>query len=219
MRWQGRRNGGAGEADEPTLIAQSQRGDVAAFNTLVERHQEAAYSLALRMLGEPETAADVTQDAFVSAFRAISSFRGATFRPWLLRIVSNGCYDQFRARGRRPTTSLEAVVEGDAADEPGGAVLPGVLTDERWDPEQAALRAELLDVIQAALLELPPEQRLALVLSDVQGMAYEEIAQVMQTSLGTVKSRIARGRGHMRDLLRAHGELLPRPYRRANEGG
>jgi RNA polymerase sigma-70 factor (ECF subfamily) len=218
MRWQDRGNGGASAADEPTLIARSQRGDTAAFNVLVERYQESAYSLALRMLGEPETAADVTQEAFVAAFRAIGSFRGASFRPWLLRIVSNGCYDHFRARGRRPTTSLEVMVAGDAADEFGGAALPGVLTDERWDPEQTALRAELLDVIQAALLELPPEQRLALVLSDVQGMAYEEISQVMQTSLGTVKSRIARARGHMRDLLRARGELLPSQYRRGNEG-
>jgi RNA polymerase sigma-70 factor (ECF subfamily) len=217
MRWPGRLSGDAGDADELTLITRSQRGDVAAFNALVERHQEVAYSLALRMLGEPETAADVTQDAFVSAFRAIGSFRGAAFRSWLLRIVSNGCYDQFRARGRRPSTSLEALVEGDTAEESGGAALLGVLTDERWDPEQAALRAELLEVIQTALLELVPEQRLALILSDVQGMAYEEIAQVMQTSLGTVKSRLARARGHMRDLLRAHGELLPRAYRRAHE--
>jgi RNA polymerase sigma-70 factor (ECF subfamily) len=218
MRWPGRRNGDAGDADELALIARSQHGDVAAFNALVERHQEVAYSLALRMLGEPETAADVTQDAFVSAFRAIGSFRGAAFRAWLLRIVSNGCYDQFRARGRRPSISLEALVESDAAEESGGAVLLGVLADERWDPEQTALRAELLEVIQTAMLELVPEQRLALILSDVQGMAYEEIAQVMQTSLGTVKSRLARARGHMRDLLRAHGELLPRAYRRANEG-
>jgi RNA polymerase sigma-70 factor, ECF subfamily len=219
MGWQWRRSSSAGEADEQALIVRSQRGEVAAFNALVERYQEAAYALALRMLGEPEAAADITQDAFLAAFRAIGGFRGASLRAWLLRIVSNGCYDLWRARGRRPTTSLDALVDGEGTDEASGGAQPGALVDERWDPVQTALRAELVDVIQTTLLRLPAEQRLALILSDVQGMTYDEIAEVMQTSLGTVKSRIARGRGHMRDLLQAHGELLPNAYRRAKEDG
>jgi RNA polymerase sigma-70 factor (ECF subfamily) len=216
MHWPGRAHEAAGDADERLLIGRSQRGDVSAFNCLVERHQDAAYAVALRMLGEPEAAADVTQDAFFSAFRSIASFRGSSFRPWLLRIVCNACYDQWRARGRRPTTSLDALVDGDAETDGGGAP-PASMMDERWDPERAALRAELVELLQQALLELTPEQRMAVVLSDVQGMSYEEIAEIMGTSLGTVKSRISRGRGHMRDLLRAHGELLPAAFRRANE--
>src|SRR5258707_838099 len=91
--------------------------------------------------------------------------------------------------------------------------------DDRWNPEATALRGELIELISRALLQLPPEQRLAVVLSDVQGLAYDEIAEVMQTSLGTVKSRIARGRSHLRDLLRTHPELLPSTYRRASEMG
>ncbi|HEV7126036.1 MAG TPA: sigma-70 family RNA polymerase sigma factor [Ktedonobacterales bacterium] len=204
-------------ADEPTLIGRSQRGDVPAFNCLVELHQQSAYSLALRMLGEPEAAADVTQDAFISAFRAIASFRGTSFRAWLLRIVTNACYDYWRARGRHPSTSLDALLEPDPETEATAGPLPAALIEEQREPERIALRAELVEAIQAALLRLPPEQRLALILSDVQGLAYEEIAQVMQTSLGTVKSRISRARGHMRDLLQTQAELLPAPYRRSEQ--
>lgn len=217
MWGQGRRAGSAGDADERALVARSQRGDVPAFNQLVELHQESAYALALRMLGDPEAAADVTQDAFLSAFRAIGSFRGASFRAWLLRIVSNACYDTWRARTRRPATSLEGLIEGDGSEDSSSAAVPAAMMDERWEPERAVLRVEVVEAIQRALLELPEEQRLALILSDVQGLAYEEIAEVMQTSLGTVKSRISRARGHMRDLLRAKGELLPQMYRRAQE--
>jgi RNA polymerase sigma-70 factor (ECF subfamily) len=206
------------EGDEQLLVARSQRGDVPAFNQLVERYQDSAYGLALRMLGDPELAADVTQDAFMSAFRAVERFRGGSFRAWLLRIVSNACYDQWRAARRHPTTSLELV----AGDDHGEAAHPephDSFIDDRWNPEAAALRGELIELIARALLQLPPEQRLAVVLSDVQGLAYDEIAEVMQTSLGTVKSRIARGRSHLRDLLRTHPELLPSTYRRASEMG
>src|SRR5579859_6357591 len=180
--------------DEPALIASSQHGDVHAFNCLVERYQQTAYTLALRMLGDPDTAADITQDAFLSAYRAIGRFRGISFRAWLLRIVSNACYDYWRARGRHPIASLEAITERDPDDDTAGGPMPAALVEEERDPERVALRAELVEAIQAALLSLPAEQRLAVVLSDVQGFAYEEIAQITQTSLGTVKSRISRAR-------------------------
>lgn len=197
---------------ESGLIARSQKGDTRAFNQLVEMHQSGAYALALRMLGDPEAAADVTQDAFFSAFRAISSFKGASFRAWLLRIVSNGCYDYWRAQGRHPATSLEAALEddrdGDAAGQGSDVRLPKAMIDPSWDPERVALKAEMIEQIQAALLQLSPEQRLAVILSDVQGMPYEEIARVMNTSLGTVKSRIARARTHLRGILMRQGELF-----------
>ena len=202
--------------DEARLIARSREGDVAAFNCLVERYQDAGYSLALRMLGSADAAADVTQDAFLSAFRAIGGFRGSAFRPWLLRIVANGCYDVFRDRGRHPTASLDAMLHPPEGDVPGYMPIAS-LADEHGDPERAVLRAEVIEVIHAALLALGPEQRLAVVLSDVQGLSYEEVADVMQTSLGTVKSRISRGRAHLRDLLRAHPELLPAVERRGSD--
>ncbi|MGH2514278.1 MAG: RNA polymerase sigma factor [Ktedonobacterales bacterium] len=196
---------------ESGLIVRSQKGDTRAFNSLVETHQSSAYALALRMLGDPEAAADVTQDAFFSAFRSIGTFKGASFRAWLLRIVSNGCYDYWRERKRRPATSLEAALEdergGDTTGSGSDAHLPKAMIDPSWDPERAALRAEQIEQIQTALLHLPPEQRLAVILSDIQGMPYDEIARIMNTSLGTVKSRISRARTHLRGILLRQGEL------------
>jgi RNA polymerase sigma-70 factor (ECF subfamily) len=213
--------GGDGSGDESALIASCRRGDLNAFNLLVERHQAGAYAVALRMLGDPDTAADVTQDAFFSAFRAIGSFKGTSFKAWLYRIVSNGCFDYFRTQARRPATSLEEVLEGEPNSESGaaGARLPQSLIDASWDPERAALRAEMIERIEAALLRLVPEQRLAVILSDLQGMSYDEIAAVMGTSLGTVKSRIARARGHLRDLLLREGELFGQQRRPGNWTG
>lgn len=202
---------------ELALVVRSQRGDRVAFNRLVELHQSGAYALALRMLGDRDLAADITQDAFISAFRGIGAFRGASFKPWLLRIVSNGCLDHFRAHARHPAISLEAALDAsdeDGRDRPPDGRLAAALSDTVWDPEAVALRSEVVDHIQRALLSLQPEQRLALILSDVQGLPYEEIANVMGTSLGTVKSRIARARGHMRDTLLRKPELFgrsPRP--------
>ncbi|MGZ3639685.1 MAG: sigma-70 family RNA polymerase sigma factor [Ktedonobacterales bacterium] len=198
-------------AVEQELVAKSQRGDRDAFNRLVERHQAGAYAVALRMLGDPDVAADVTQDAFFSAYRALGSFKGTSFRAWLFRIVSNGCYDYWRTQKRRPSTSLEATLEGERegdVSQGGDAHVPTAMIDASADPERLALRAEMIEHIEKALLKLPPEQRLALILSDIQGLSYDEIARVMETSLGTVKSRIARGRGHLRDLLARQGELF-----------
>src|SRR5579883_2063627 len=167
-------DGAAERERELALVRKSQRGDRAAFNQLVELHQGGAYALALRMLGDPDLAADVTQDAFFSAFRAIGSFHGSSFRAWLLRIVSNGCFDQFRAPKRRPGSSLDALLEG-APDGVGGVAgggagdvsgvagesLAQALSDPTYDPERMALRAEQIEAIQAALLRLGAEHRLA----------------------------------------------------------
>lgn len=201
---------------ERTLIARGQEGDRAAFNALVEKYQSAAYALALRMLGDPDTAADVTQEAFFSAYRALATFHGSSFRAWLLRIVSNGCYDVFRARGRQPVTSLEAMLEHDDTSS-SDSRLPTTMVDPSWSPEETALRGETISTIEAALLLLPPEQRLAVVLCDIQGMAYEEVARIMETPLGTVKSRIARARAQLRTLLTRGGELSPPAQRQDAE--
>jgi RNA polymerase sigma-70 factor (ECF subfamily) len=203
--------------EEALLIARSRRKDVAAFNQLILLHQQAVYTLCYRMLSDPESAADVTQESLLAAFRAIESFRGGSFRSWLLRIASNACYDYWRRKQRRPAESLEALT-----DQPEGnseAQTQQFADDERWNPETIALRAELQALIQTGLAQLPFEQRLAVVLSDVQGLSYEEIATATNTTLGTVKSRIARGRAQLRDYLQRHAELLPRSYRLKEERG
>lgn len=202
---------------EALLVARSRRKDTAAFNQLILLHQQSVYTLAYRMLGDPENAADVTQEALFSAYRAIDSFRGGSFRSWLLRITSNACYDYFRRVRRRPAESLEALTDQSAESDEG--LAQQFAADEAWNPEALALRVELQELIQAALLRLPLEQRLAIVLSDIQGLPYEEIAAMTNTTLGTVKSRIARGRTHLRAYLQRHAELLPRSYRLKEEKG
>ena len=187
--------------DERELIVRSQKGNVAAFNQLVLAYQDIAYNVALRILGDPEAAADATQEAFLSAFQAIGSLRGAAFKVWLLRIVTNTCYDYLRARKRRPTESLN-----DMSVQEDGATSQ--LTSTFESPEEHALRLDLQAEVQRGLQLLPPEQRIVLVLSDIQGLSYQEIAVVTKSSLGTVKSRLSRGRAHMRDYLRQR-ELLP----------
>jgi RNA polymerase sigma-70 factor (ECF subfamily) len=205
---QGQESGTPRHESDLALVALCQRGNRVAFNQLVERYQAGAYALAVRMLGNHDIAADVVQDAFFSAYRAVDSFRGSSFRAWLYRIVSNACIDYFRTEKRRPSASLDVALEAPRDGEgTGSAHVPQALIDTSWDPERLALRAETIRNIQSALLELPPEQRLALILCDVQSLPYDEIARVMDTSVGTVKSRIARGRAHVRRILLQSGEL------------
>ncbi|HEV2582416.1 MAG TPA: sigma-70 family RNA polymerase sigma factor [Ktedonobacteraceae bacterium] len=199
--------------DELQLIIRSQQGDVGAFNQLVLRYQQAVYTLTLRMLGDRDVAADVTQETFLAALRAIQSFRhGSSFRAWLLRIASNQSCDHWRRTHRHPVDSLESLTD---EDEPyaSGVIAALTTTDRQDNPEEALLDQELQQVIQDGLESLPLEQREAVVLCDIEGLSYEEIALATQTTLGTVRSRIARGRGRLRLYLEQHRELLPGKYR------
>ncbi|HEY0739662.1 MAG TPA: sigma-70 family RNA polymerase sigma factor [Herpetosiphonaceae bacterium] len=191
--------------DESQLIADSQRGDVRAFNVLVEHYQTRLYNLCYRMLGDPDAAADVTQDAFLSAFRNIRRYRGGSFAAWMMRIATNGCYDQLRARQRRPTSSIDALLDDEDH-------APRQFEDSGESPDERSLRNELAGEIQRGLDELDADQRLAIVLSDIQGFSYDEISAVTGWPLGTVKSRLSRGRAQLRNVLR-QGELLPARYR------
>ena len=192
--------------DEESLIAAAQRGQVDAFNELVLTYQQQVYNLAYRIMGDPASAADAAQDAFISAYESIGRFRGGSFKSYLLRIVSNRCYDELRRRKRRPATSFEDF--GDVDEEANPALING-----GEGPEEHAERQEMARVIQAGIKTLPPDQRVTLALADVQGLSYKEIAKATDVSLGTVKSRLARARGKLRDYLRDEGELLPARYR------
>jgi RNA polymerase sigma-70 factor, ECF subfamily len=182
------------------LVRRAQAGEMPAFNSLVLRYQDAVYSLALRMLGSPAAAEDAAQEAFIRAYRRLETFRGGNFRSWLFSIVANLSRDELRRRARRPQLSLDA-----ARDDPDRADLDPV--EPGPGPEAVAEQAELRALLEAALLTLPDDWREVVVLSDVQGLAYEEIAQVTGLALGTVKSRLSRARAHLRDTLRASGEL------------
>ena len=199
--------------DEPLLIARSQRGDVNAFNSLVLRYQQTVYNVNLRILGDRDTAADITQETFIASFRAIQSFRGgSSCRAWLLRIASNLSCDYWRRVNRHPVESLEDLTD---EEQPYAASVMSslVATEREVNPEEALLNQELQEVIQRGLEELPLDQRVAVILCDVQGLSYEEIATTTQTTLGTVRSRIARGRSRLRNYLQKHRELLPGNYR------
>jgi RNA polymerase sigma factor (sigma-70 family) len=192
-------------SDEPDLISRSQRGDVQAFNLLVERYQNRIYGLAYRMLGDADSAADAAQDTFLSAYRNIRRYRGGSFGGWLLRIATNTCYDQLRVRKRRPQTSLDEF-DQDTDD------MPRQFTDPSEPPDERTLRDELAHELERQIQALPDDQRLVIILSDVQGHSYDEIVAATGWPLGTVKSRLSRARMHLRDVLRA-GELLPQQYR------
>ena len=199
--------------NEQALIAQAQQGDVPAFNQLVRAYQSLVYHTAYRVLSDGDAASDATQDAFVNAYKNIKSFRGGSFKAWLLRIVTNTCYDQLRAKKRKPTASLDALLVD--PDNPA----PGLGEAQEEAPHAYAERQELAQWIQKGLQTPPYDQRMTLVLSDIDGFAYEEIAVATNANVGTVKSRLSRARAHMRDFLLQQEELLPDSVRLKNRMG
>ena len=149
------------------------------------------------------------QEAFLSGYQAFGSFRGENLTAWLLRIVANACRDMLRARKARPTVSIDFSPRN--PEEPYSSAIDLPSPDE--SPEEYALRRELASAIHQGLQSLPDERRMGVELVDVQGLSYEEAAQVMGSSVGTVKSRLARGRGELRDFLQGNRELLPHQFR------
>jgi RNA polymerase sigma-70 factor (ECF subfamily) len=198
--------------DEPALIQQSQRGDLDAFNTLILTYQDMLFNTALRIMGDEDAAADATQEAFLSAFRAIKSFRGGSFKAWLLRTVTNACYDELRRQKRRPTTPLEP-----ETDDGEDMETPRWLADPSMSPEQEIEVDELEHAIQHCLEALPVEFRAVVVLTDIQGMDYQEVATTIRVPLGTIKSRLARARLRLRECLQGFWELLPATFRLEEE--
>jgi RNA polymerase sigma-70 factor, ECF subfamily len=198
--------------DEPALIASAQKGDLDSFNRLVLAYQDMVYTQAARLLNDHQAADDATQDAFISAFRSIRKYRGGSFRAWLLRIVTNACYDELRRQKRRPTTPLEPL--DDAGDE---IESPAWIADPQETPEEAMERSELGSALHNCIEKLPVDFKTVLYLVDVQGLDYNEVSVVIDKPLGTVKSRLARGRLRLRDCLQGYRELLPVKFRLESE--
>jgi RNA polymerase sigma-70 factor (ECF subfamily) len=198
--------------DEAALIQAAQDGSVEAYNTLVLAYQEMAYNVAYRIVGDGPSAADATQEAFISAYRAIGRFRGGAFKSWLMRIVTNACYDELRRRKRRPKAALDALYVEDPSPDPDGTFV-------NWpeNPESHAARMDLQAAIAGCIEDLPEDQRTVTVLCDIEGFSYEEIAETVGVALGTVKSRLSRSRAKLRDCLQGFAELLPAEYRLKDE--
>jgi RNA polymerase sigma-70 factor (ECF subfamily) len=196
---------GSEPADE-RLVLLSKDGDLDAFNRLVDRYQGAVYSLCLRLLGNPQSAEDATQEAFLSAYRSISRFEGGNIRSWFLRIAANESKDELRRRSRRDRAgSLDQMF--------GTIEAPIEVPDPAPGADAELERKELGATLQRALDQLPFDQRQAVILLDVYGYHYEEIAVMTGASLGTVKSRIHRARERLRRDLTALKEPLSASWR------
>ena len=195
--------------DEAGLVQDALRGDLDAFNRLVLAYQEMAYNLAYRMLNDEAAAEDATQNAFISAYRHLSSYRGGSFKAWVMRMVTNASYDELRRRHRRPTVPLEPFNAEDEEE----IESPTWLADDSPSPETEIETEELDKAIQHCIEDLPPEFRAVVIMVDVQGFDYIEVAEAINKPLGTIKSRLARARLRLRDCLSGLGELLPAQFR------
>jgi RNA polymerase sigma-70 factor (ECF subfamily) len=183
--------------DDESLLEQARQGDSGAFTTLVERYQDELYTMALRLLGTPADAADVVQETFLRAYMNLPKLRAVSVRGWLFRVAVNAARDVQRRTVRRPSSPLEDG-EGKVLELPA----PGL------GPEAAAEARERAMAIREALLALPVDYRVAVVLRDVNDLSYEEIAVVLKVPLGTVKSRLSRARLQLAGALRQSAVLF-----------
>lgn len=186
--------------DERELIEKAGRGDAYAFEQLISAHENKMYAVALRMCGNREDAQDCLQEAMLRVYRAMSGFKGqSSFSTWVYRITMNSCLDELRRRKSRTATSLDAMLENGFAP-----------SDEGDTPEQSSLRSEQRRALEQAIAKLPEDMRAAIVLRDIQGCSYDEIAEALNANVGTIKSRISRGREKLRATLLTQPELFGR---------
>jgi len=193
-------------------IEDSLDGDLSSFNDIVLEFQDMVYYQAYRVIGEPDAAEDATQEAFISAYQKLHTYRGGSFKSWLLRIVTNACYDEMRRRKRQPVSPL--IPRSDDGEE---FESPDWMEDQGEKPEGFLERTELSAAIQECLNQLEEKFRTVVVLVDMQELDYASTSEVIGSPLGTVKSRLARARMRLQDCLREFGELLPVDLRHDGE--
>jgi len=189
--------------NEADLVLAAQKGDLEAFNQLVLSYQDRIFNLAARILGDNDLAEDITQNTFLTAYLNLPRFRNGSFRSWLYRIATNLCYDVHRRHKRYPVLSLENEVLAEERISPlndfsGSSIMP----------EMEVERRELEQVIQQALNRLDADQRTIVVLIDQQDFDYAEAAQILRIPIGTVKSRLARARLRLRQLLSTLSSIM-----------
>jgi RNA polymerase sigma factor (sigma-70 family) len=201
------------QASEIRWIAEAQKGDLDAFNRLVMLHQDRVFNTTYRILGSYDEAEDAAQKTFISAYQNIRSFRGGSFKAWLLRSAVNACYDELRKSKRHPSISIDDDTKDDAAD-----LSERGLPDQTPSPQNISEMRELQQAVQYCLGELPPDFRAVAVLADVDELEYEEISRITGNPLGTIKSRLARARQKLRGCLEDFWELLPPAIRQKYEG-
>lgn len=198
---------------ESRIVQKVLGGDVNAFETLVLEYEKNVYNIALRMTGNSEDAADMTQEAFIKAYNSLQSFRGdSKFSVWLYRIVSNVCLDFLRSKNRRPTVSLS--VEDNDGDE-----VQLDVADESQSPELLLDRQMTRESVRRGLDSLSPDYRQILLLREIQGLSYDEISQALGLEVGTVKSRIFRARKKLCAFLIEDGNIPEFTSSLKTEGG
>lgn len=187
---------------EKLLIKKSQSGDVESFELLISSYDKRAYNIAYRIMGNDEDAKDMAQDALIRVFKSLKDFKGqAAFSTWLYRIVTNVCLDELRRRKNEKYVSIDSTIHTDSGE------LHMELCSDKETPESIYEVVEQREMIRKAIRELNEDYRSVIVLRDIQGFSYEEISGILSCSLGTVKSRINRGRAMLRDKLKASMEL------------
>ncbi len=198
---------------DEALVQKSKEGDLQAFDELVRRYEGKIYSIAFRFMGNHADAGDLAQETFIRLYQSLASFRGdSAFSTWLYRIAANACRDELRKRQRRCVVSIEDM----SVVSPGSVPVAGGVD---YSPEEAVQRREVQQQIQACLNELSPDHRLILILREILGMSYEEIAASLNCSLGTVKSRISRARYNLKEKIKTKEELLSEDRRLLGKGG
>ncbi|SFH31662.1 RNA polymerase, sigma-24 subunit, RpoE [Desulfotomaculum arcticum] len=197
---------------DETLVQKSKKGDLNAFNELVLRYEGKVFSIAYRFMGNHADASDLAQETFIRLYQSLASFRGdSSFSTWLYRITANACRDELRKHQRRRSISMDEMIAASPANVP--------VADNAYSPEDAVQRNEVQRQVQECLNELSDDHRLILVMREIQGFSYDEIAEVLQCSLGTVKSRISRARNALKERLKRKGELLSTESRLTEKGG
>lgn len=187
---------------EKLLVKKSQSGDIEAFEQLVSAYDKRAYNIAYRVMGNEEDAKDMAQEAMLRVYRSIKDFKGqSSFSTWLYRIVTNVCLDELRRRKNDKHVSFDSTIQTEDGE------LHMELSSDKETPETAYERVEQRELIKKAIRELNDEYRSVIVLRDIQGFSYEEISNMLECSLGTVKSRINRARAMLRDKLKGSMEL------------
>lgn len=184
--------------NEEKLIQRASNGDAAAFNELMGMHERRMYAVALKTCNNHEDAQDCLQEAMLRIFKSISGFKGqSSFSTWVYRITMNTCLDELRKRKNRPNTSLDSLLDSGWSP-----------SDDRDSPEKHTIRMVKQQYLHKFMEELPEDMRAAVILRDVEGYAYEDIAGLLGANVGTIKSRISRGREKLREKILSHPELF-----------
>ncbi|ACB85465.1 RNA polymerase, sigma-24 subunit, ECF subfamily [Natranaerobius thermophilus JW/NM-WN-LF] len=192
------------KSNDEFLVKQCQNGHLDAFEELVHKYHQKVYSLCYRFSGNHDDANDLAQEAFIRVYHSINKFHfKSAFSTWLYRVTSNVCLDEMRKRKRKSSVSLDSPMETDDGE------LYFNLPDQKFNPELMAERKDVQEIVHKAIQELPKDQKLTLLLREMEGFSYDEMAEVMNVSVGTVKSRLSRARNNLKEILVQKTELFP----------